>query len=162
MLDRLQCAKTWLTTSEPTEPSAVSVRKQLDRILESATFCSAPGLSRFLRHLVEQAIDGNSAPLKEYSVGVEVFDRGSSFDPRIDTIVRVQARKLRAKLSEYYATEGYDDAILIEVPKGQYVAAFSKQRRRTPASIPRLWFRIEKGRIASYLYGVRFLRCVRR
>ncbi len=107
----------------PAEPSAVSVRKQLDRILQSATFCSAPGLSRFLRHLVEQAIDGTTAPLKEYSVGVEVFDRGSSFDPRIDPIVRVQARKLRAKLSEYYAAEGYDDPILIEVPKGQYVAA---------------------------------------
>lgn len=109
---------------KPTGPAAISVRKQLDRILESATFRSAPGLSKFLRHLVEQAIDGNTAPLKEYSVGVEVFDRGSEFDPRIDTIVRVQARKLRAKLSEYYGSEGYADPILIEVPKGQYMATF--------------------------------------
>lgn len=109
---------------KPAGPSAVSVGKQLDRILESATFCGAPSLSRFLRHLVEQAIDGNAAPLKEYSIGVEVFDRGSSFDQRIDPIVRVQAGKLRAKLSEYYATEGCADAILIEVPKGQYAATF--------------------------------------
>lgn len=114
------------------EPSAVSVRKQLDRILDSASFRGAPGLRRFLRHLVEQAIDGNIAPLKEYSVGVEVFDRGSSFDPRIDTIVRVQARALRSKLSDYYATEGYADAILIEVPKGQYVATF-RQTAQAPA-----------------------------
>ena len=121
---------------KPAEPSAVSVRKQLDRILQSATFCSAPGLSRFLRHLVEQAIDGNTAPLKEYSVGVEVFDRGSSFDPRIDPIVRVQARKLRAKLSEYYATEGYDDAILIEVPKGQYVATFRQTAQADAGEYP--------------------------
>ena len=74
---------------KPAEPSSASVRKQLDRILQSTTFCSAPGLSRFLRHLVEQAIDGNTAPLKEYSVGVEVFDRGNSFDPRIDPAVRI-------------------------------------------------------------------------
>lgn len=115
-----------------TEPSAVSVGKQLDRILESATFCRAPGLSKFLRHLVEQAINGNIAPLKEYSVGIDVFDRGSSFDPRIDTIVRVQAGKLRKKLSEYYAAEGHADAILIEVPKGQYVATF-RQAAQTHA-----------------------------
>jgi predicted ATPase len=117
---------------KPAEPMAAA-RKQLDRILESATFCSAPGLSKFLRHLVEQAIDGNSAPLKEYSVGVEVFGRGSSFDPRIDTIVRVQARKLRAKLSEYYATEGHADAILIEVPKGQYRATLRQAEQEDAA-----------------------------
>jgi predicted ATPase len=118
---------------KPTEPSPGSVGKQLDRILESATFCSAPSLSRFLRHLIAQATDGNTAPMKEYSIGVDVFDRGSSFDPRIDPIVRVQARKLRAKLSEYYSTEGYADEILIEVPKGQYVATF-RQSAQTDAS----------------------------
>src|SRR5678815_3489300 len=109
---------------KPAEPSVSSIRLQLDRMLQSLTFANAPGLSRFLRHLVEQAIGGNTAPLKEYSVGVEVFERGESFDPRIDTIVRVQARKLRAKLGEYYSQAGQSDAVVIEVPKGQYVATF--------------------------------------
>src|SRR5688500_18833948 len=128
---------------EPALPSAESVRRQLDRILKSSTFGSAPGLSRFLRHLVEQAIDGNTAPLKEYSVGVEVFDRGSSFDPRIDPIVRVQARKLRAKLGEYYAMEGFADAILIEVPKGQYVATFRQTAQAATGEYPTIPVREE-------------------
>ncbi|MGH9627590.1 MAG: ATP-binding protein [Bryobacteraceae bacterium] len=112
------------------DPSQISVRAQLDRILKSRTFGNAPSLSRFLRHLVQQALAGNANQLKEYSIGVEVFDRGESFDPRIDTIVRVQARRLRAKLEEYYASEGHPDTIIIEVPKGQYVARFRQLSQR--------------------------------
>ena len=72
-------------------------------------------------------IEGAAGQLKEYSVGVDVFDRGPSFDPRTDTIVRVQARRLRAKLKDYYSTHGLFDPVLIEVPTGRYTAAFVQQ-----------------------------------
>ena len=104
--------------------SAESIRTQLAKTLQSRTFSQAPILSRLLRYLVEQAIQGNADQLKEYSLGVEVFDRAESFDPRTDTIVRVHARRLRSKLEEYYEAEGRVDPIVIEVPKGHYVAVF--------------------------------------
>ena len=87
-------------------------------------FSNAPSLSRLLRHVVEHTLQGNAEELKEYSLGVEVFDRGESFDPRTDTIVRVQARRLRSKLKEYYDAEGQVDPIVIELPKGHYVVTF--------------------------------------
>jgi predicted ATPase len=98
------------------------VRAQLDRILRSRAFSNAPSLSRFLTLVVRHALEGNGNGLKEYTIGVEAFARPESFDPRIDNIVRVQARKLRAKLGQYYASEGRADPIVIEVPKGQYTA----------------------------------------
>ena len=104
--------------------SAGAVRPQLETVLRSPVFANAPRLSGFLRHVVEKTLVGDGAPLKEYSIGVEVFDRGDSFDPRTDTIVRVQARRLRAKLAEYYAGEGRADSIVIELPKGGYVPRF--------------------------------------
>jgi predicted ATPase len=73
---------------------------------------------------VEQALLGDVDRLKEYAVGLEVFGRGESFDPRVDTIVRVQARRLRARLQEYYEDEGGQDAVVIDVPRGHYVAVF--------------------------------------
>jgi TolB-like protein len=74
---------------------------------------------------VEAALSGDSAQLKEYAIGVEVLRRGEDFDPRIDPIVRVQARKLRAKLAEYYAGEGRHSRVLIQFAKGGYVPSFS-------------------------------------
>src|SRR5262245_3732828 len=97
-----------------------AVREQLARILASPQFAQSERLSRFLRLAVECAHEG--AALKEYRIGVEVFDRGADFDPRTDPIVRVQAAKLRSKLIEFYATEGVRDALLISVPKGAYAA----------------------------------------
>jgi len=114
--------------------SHASIHGQLDRLLQSSSFCKAPSLSRLLRHLVQQALDGDAHHSKEYSIGVEVFERGESFDPRIDNIVRVQARRLRARLDEYYALEGQADPVIIEVPRGQYVAAFRRSSR--PEAVP--------------------------
>jgi TolB-like protein len=106
----------------PFEPAAV--REELDRILHSPSFANAPSLTRFLRYLVEATLKDGGGQLKEYSLGVEVFDRGEAFDPRIDTIVRAQARRLRAKLEQYYREDGRLDPIVIEVPKGGYAASF--------------------------------------
>jgi adenylate cyclase len=102
------------------KPTADVVRAQLTRILESQSFMQAPMLRRLLQHLVERTLAGDRE-LKEYVVGVEVFDRGSEFDPRTDTIVRAQARRLRAKLDEYYRQDGSEDSILIDIPKGRYL-----------------------------------------
>ncbi len=103
---------------------ADAVTVQLSKILASSTFRASDGLSRFLRFVVEQTLLGHGAFLKESVIGVEVFKRGKSFDPRMDAIVRVDARRLRTKLAEYYATAGKNDPILIEVKKGSYAPAF--------------------------------------
>jgi hypothetical protein len=76
------------------EVGAESVRAALARLLGSRTFANAPVLRRFLQHVVERTAQERDNELKEYTLGVEVFDRGASFDPRIDTIVRVQARPI--------------------------------------------------------------------
>src|SRR5215831_7690477 len=89
-------------------PTADAIRAQLARMLASRSFANAPSLRRFLEYVVERTIDGRGEDLKEYSIGVDVFDRGDSFDPKTDTIVRVQARRLRSKLREYYESEGRD------------------------------------------------------
>src|SRR5215472_10819730 len=104
--------------------SADAVREQLSRILQSQTFNSAPVLSQMLRYVVDRTLEGRTDELKEYSLGVDVFGRGTSFDPRADTIVRVQARRLRSKLEEYYNIEGRMDPVLLELPKGRYIASF--------------------------------------
>jgi len=101
------------------------VRAQLARIQGSGIFASSQRLSRFLQFVVERAADGKTGELKEYAIGVGVFDRASDFDPRIDPIVRVQAAKLRSKLLEYYSSDGRDDKIVITIPKGGYTPAFS-------------------------------------
>jgi predicted ATPase len=99
-----------------------SIRRQLGRILRSSAFANAPSLSSFLSYLVERTLLGDRPPLNEYTLGVEVFHRGESFDPRVDNIVRVQVRRLRSKLEKYYAFEGQVDRIVIDVPRGRYEA----------------------------------------
>jgi len=105
-------------------PSAEAVRQELDKILVSQTFRSAEGQRNFLRYTVEQVLEGRGDLVKEYSVGIEVFGRGDSFDPRLDTIVRTEARKLRSRLAKYYETEGTQDTVRIEFPKGSYAPVF--------------------------------------
>src|SRR5688572_31652621 len=100
-------------------PSAVAAA--LDKILLSSTFIRSKRLGRFLRFTVEQCLEGRQNALKAYLVGVEVFNKLESFDPRIDSIVRVEARRLRSKLERYYQTEGKADAIVIQFRKGSYV-----------------------------------------
>src|SRR5580698_63775 len=98
--------------------------KYLSRVLTSKSFRQADRLKRFLKFIVDETVAGRSEGLKEFLVGVEVFDRDSSFDPRSDPIVRVQARRLRAQLDRYYLEEGGQDEIVLEVPKGGYGVVF--------------------------------------
>src|SRR5882724_8912692 len=82
--------------------SSVDVQAQLSSLLASDAFRRSPSLGRFLSYLVTRALAGERESVKEHHLAVEVFDRGEDFDPRDDTIVRVQARNLRTRLDEYY------------------------------------------------------------
>ena len=100
------------------------IRAELERILSSKGFATAGRLSRLLRYVVDRTIAGDADQLKEYSVGVEVFDRDSNYDTRLDSIVRVEAGRLRSRLDEYYNAEGAGSSIRISLPRGGYVARF--------------------------------------
>ena len=109
---------------------AEDYRAQLQRILNSADFEATDREHRFLSHVVEEALSGRGGRIKAYSIAVEVFGRDVSFDPQSDPIVRIEAGHLRRSLERYYFTAGQTDPILITIPKGGYVPAFSL--RSTP------------------------------
>ena len=109
--------------------SELEIQAQLSRILASPGFRSSERLRRFLRFAVERTLAGEAAQLKEYLVGRDVFDRGSSYDPRMDSIVRVEAQRLRKKLREYYQAHGSADSIRISFQAGSYVPAFTRPVR---------------------------------
>jgi TolB-like protein len=100
------------------------VLAQLERILASPGFANADRASRFLRYVVERTMAGEGDQLKEYVIGRAVFDRGDDYDPRIDSIVRVEAGRLRSKIDEYYSGPGRGDGILIQLRRGSYAPAF--------------------------------------
>src|SRR3954466_13514636 len=101
-----------------------SIRNQLTRILTSSLFADAQRMLRFLQFTVEETLCGNASRLKENIIGIHVFDRPPTYDPRIDPIVRVEARRLRLKLREYYERDGKADELIFELPKGQYSPVF--------------------------------------
>ncbi len=109
------------------------VRTQLAKVLASEQFVKSIRLSRFLRLTVERTLDGYAEGLKEFSLGHDVFDRRSDYDPRTDSIVRVEALRLRRKLAEYYNLAGRDDTVWIAFQPGSYVPAF---RWRRVAELP--------------------------
>ena len=111
------------------------VREHLERVLSSPTFRQGDRLKRFLKFIVLEAVAGRRHELKEYVIGVQVFGKEDTFDPRTDPIVRVQARRLRAKLVRYYREEGRADETVIELPKGGYAPVF--KHRDTPVLIKR-------------------------
>ena len=117
----------------PIPPADITA--ELERILASKGFATAGRLSRLLRYVVEKTMAGDAGQLKEYAVGVEVFDRDDKYDPRLDSIVRVEAGRLRSRLDEYYNGEGAASPIRISLPRGGYVAQF-ETREATPAPAP--------------------------
>jgi TolB-like protein/Tfp pilus assembly protein PilF len=125
----------------PSEPPPRAVRGELDRVLASGTFSGSDRLSKFLRFSVESALSGAADDLKEYTIAVEVYGRKQSFDPKTDSIVRVEANRLRAKLKQYYQTEGSRDPVVIDIPKGRYAPVFeSREAERDDRSIAVLPF----------------------
>ena len=117
----------------PTKVAERAVRQQLDRLLSSPTFQQVDRLKRFLQFIVLETLEHRGDELKEYVVGVQVFGKESSFDPRTDPLVRVQARRLRARLERYYQGEGRQDDVIIELPKGGYTPSFRRRGGRSSA-----------------------------
>jgi Tol biopolymer transport system component len=101
-----------------------AARRQLERVLASPGFLRNERMSRFLRFLIERNLEGSDNQLKESVIAVEVFGRKPDHDPSRDSIVRTEAGRLRARLAEYYLTEGKDDRVVIELPKGGYTPTF--------------------------------------
>ncbi len=105
-------------------PDNAAIASELERLAVSASFRKAERCMRLLRYITTVALEGRESELKEYSLGVSGLGRPESFDPRTDPVVRLEARRLRLKLAEYYQHEGVDDPIVIELPKGAYVPHF--------------------------------------
>lgn len=125
-----------LITSRDTQEN---IRQQLRRILSSKAFRQVTRLHRFLEFIVEETLSGRGEKLKEFPIGVEAFGKESSFDPRMDPLVRVQARRLRSRLDRYYREEGQNDEIVIDLPKGGYEPIFQERstasKTRTLSSV---------------------------
>lgn len=100
------------------------VLAEIDRLVAGQALHGSESLCKLLRYLANHALEHPGAPLKEYQIATEVFGRQADFDPQLDSMVRVQAGRLRTKLTEHYATAGVDDAVWVELPKGTYVLVF--------------------------------------
>jgi len=133
-----------------------AVHRQVELIAASKGFAQAQRLQRFLRFIVEEQLAGRIDNIQEYVVGLEVFDRKESFDPRVDSVVRVQGGRLRERLAAYYATEGADDPIRITLARRGYVPVIEPRKLAVSRKLPRaigllalfpvlflLWFLLE-------------------
>jgi hypothetical protein len=106
------------------ERSSAEIRAALEKILSTKLFLGSERRTSLLRYLVEETIAGRSASIKEYTIGLEVFGKAPTYDPRLDPIVRVEIGRLRQKLKKYYDTDGIGDRLRIELPKGSYQLNF--------------------------------------
>jgi hypothetical protein len=112
---------------------ADSVRSQLERILHSESFRNTQNLRVLLAYLAEKSLNDKAQELKEYTIGVEAFGKPADYNPQLDASVRVQTGKLRQRLEEYYRTEGANDSVHMELPKGHFSLKFST--RSLPAAL---------------------------
>jgi tetratricopeptide (TPR) repeat protein/TolB-like protein len=111
-------------------PSAQEIRAALERVAASDVMRSSPQLTAFLRFVVQAVLEGNSDRIKGYVIAVEVLKRGTTFNPQIDPIVRVEATRLRRTLERYYAGPGAEDPIVIALPRGTCVPTFTRRTAR--------------------------------
>lgn len=111
-------------------------RDLFERILASAPFHKSPRSSELLRYLGQRYFSGSGEPIHEAQIGDELFGRGADFDPSTDSIVRASIRQLRARLAEFYSSEGAGEALELHIPKGEYRLRFEPRSLDTPASRP--------------------------
>lgn len=105
--------------------------EQVNRLVGSHALHGSESLCKLLRYLAKHAVDHPGAPIKEFQIATEVFGRSADFDPQLDSMVRVQAGRLRSKLTEYYGADGLEDPIVVELPKGTYVLSFHHRNAST-------------------------------
>lgn len=99
-------------------------RDAVDRVLRAGVFAKSPSLERFFRYICERHFEGQSDRIKEYGIAVEALGRPPEFDPKEDSIVRVEAHRLRKRLEAYYKGPGANDPVQILIPNGQYAPQF--------------------------------------
>lgn len=109
--------------------------QQIDRLTKSHILHGSESLCKLLRYLAEHSLDHPGIALKEYQIATEVLGRPAGFDPQSDSTVRVQAGRLRVKLAEYYAQEGVNDPIRVEIPKGSYALTFHLHPTKSAISL---------------------------
>ena len=112
--------------------SEAEVQAELETVLRSPAFERSERLQRFLRYICDLTLNGESGRINEYLIGSEVFRKGVDYNPNEDSIVRRQAHTLRQKLQEYYAGEGADHSVRIELPVGRYVPVFRRKEQIAP------------------------------
>jgi Tol biopolymer transport system component len=135
------------------------VRRHVESILASEGFSGAPKLQRFLRYVVDQALNGHHDQIKESVIGFEVYQKPASYDPRLDATVRVEASKLRHRLDQYYDAGGSVSPIRISIPKGSYVPRF-EQHSVPELPVPLLapsprtrWWAVALALVAALIVG---------
>jgi len=111
-------------------------RAELEAVLQSGLFDKAPRLGTFFRYVCERHLEGHADEIKEYSIALEALGRSADFDPKKDSIVRVEAHRLRRRLEGYYRGEGADHAVYIVIPNGQYRPQFLVHPAAQPEPIP--------------------------
>jgi hypothetical protein len=111
------------------QPDTDAIWRAVGRIRSSRTMSGCNRLVQLLNFIVGATLKGEAGFLKETTIGVAVFGRSPDYDPKVDTIVRSQAWRLRAKLKKYYASEGMDDDLTIDLPLGHYVPVFSARQQ---------------------------------
>src|SRR5690242_8136914 len=112
---------------------------QIQRILQSKAFRTSEVHRNLLAYLSEKSLAGAADGLKEYTVGLDVFAKPASFDPRQESAVRMHVSRLRQKLAEYYRTEGAGDTVIVDLPKGGFKLTFEPREAdtaRAPESLP--------------------------
>jgi hypothetical protein len=110
-----------------------SLQTQIQRILQSKAFRTSEVQRNLLAYLADKSIAGTADSLKEYVVGLDVFGKPASYDPRQESTVRMHVGRLRQKLAEYYRLEGVDDPVVVDLPKGGFKVIFEP---RAVASVP--------------------------
>jgi len=105
---------------------------QVQRIVQSQAFRTSEVHRNLLHYLAEKSLSGTAGSLKEYTVGLDVFAKPASYDPRQESVVRMHVARLRQKLAEYYRTEGVDDPVIVDVPKGGFRVTFETREIVTP------------------------------
>lgn len=119
--------------------SFLEERKEVEAVLQSGALGRAPGLEQLFVYLTTKYFEGMAGDLKEYTVAVEAFGRPADFDQKRDSIVRVQAHRLRERLTEYYENDGADHGIHITIPNGQYAPRFIPNPTRVETAPEATW-----------------------
>jgi len=104
-----------------------AIHAQLERIVQSSNLRLSDQQQRLLTYLVDQSLSNEAGKLKEYAIGLDVFGKPPSYDPRQESVVRMQVSRLRQKLAEYYRAEGVNDPVLIDLPKGGFDVLFEER-----------------------------------